>query len=246
MRISACSHVGLVRSSNEDNYCALNLSPAWPGYLVAVADGMGGYEAGEEASALAMITLQDYVRKALEDGTEAAPEEILSRAIEAADRAVTEEARSRGIINMGTTMTSFLVGGGNLYWGHVGDSRAYLVSADALVKVTQDHSLVGEMVRGGSLTEEEAMRHPQRNILTSALGGGLKEMDNDAREYRAGQCLVLCTDGLFSLVSGPEMAEIIRASIGQTDFESLAHRLVDLANDRGGHDNITVLVVELK
>ncbi len=246
LRISACSHVGLVRPSNEDNYCAIDLNPVWPGFLLAVADGMGGHEAGEEASALAMITLQDYVRKVLEAGDEGPPEDIMARAIVAADRAVSDEARSRGITTMGTTLTAFLVGGGKLYWGHVGDSRAYLVSPDTLDKVTQDHSLVGEMIRQGSLTEDEALAHPQRNILTSALGGSLKDTDGGARDYRPGDCLVLCTDGLFSLVPGPEIAQIVRVSNGAEDFESLAERLVALANDRGGHDNITVLVVELK
>lgn len=245
MKISACSDVGLVRSSNEDNYCALDLSPDWPGWLLAVADGMGGHEDGEEASASAIMALQDYVRKAIESVRPINPDHILSAAVHEADRVVTREAQTRGGSTMGTTLTAFLAGGGWLFWGHVGDSRAYLVSSEGQMQLTRDHSLVGELVREGSLTEEEAVTHPQRNILTSALGGGIKELDIGEQPYREGDILVLCTDGLYNLVSGAEIGGIARQAAAGEDFSSVAQQLAKLANDRGGSDNITALVVIL-
>ncbi len=243
MRVSVASDVGRVRAGNEDNYCVIDLRPAWEGDLYAVADGMGGYEAGEVASALAVLTLVDRVREGMSADPQADPEDVLRDAVFGADLAIFAEAQRRGVSGMGTTLTVALVGRGKVRWAHVGDSRAYLLGRGGMLQLTDDHSLVGEMLRTGSLSEHEAMVHPQRNILTNALGtGGLSRVDTGCTEAAADDLLVLCTDGLTNLVTKEE----IQARLAdRSDLDGAARRLTELANERGGHDNITVLVVEL-
>ncbi|MGE5590846.1 MAG: Stp1/IreP family PP2C-type Ser/Thr phosphatase [Bacillota bacterium] len=264
MRVAAKTDIGRVRDVNEDSYCAFDLSPLWAGRIFAVADGMGGYDGGEVASSLAIMTLHDHLRQALEQwkaqtngdaaAVGAAPaalvaprepdlEQMLADAFAAADAAIQEESRQRpDLKRMGTTLTAVLAGGGRLWLAHAGDSRAYLMSGGVLRQISEDHSLVGEMVKNGTLTEAEAMVHPQRNIMTNALGTGADtHVDLSVLPYSPGDRLVLCTDGLTGAVSSAEMAGILSGR----DPAEAAEALVSLANERGGHDNITVLVVEL-
>lgn len=281
MWVSACSDVGKVRTGNEDSYCVIDLSPTWEGHFFAVADGMGGYEAGEVASALAIMAAQDKLRQLLAtsekgnkaekpdnaeksdnaDKTEKPSEEkagvtlvgvparntletVIRKAISHANDAILEECDRRpGCTGMGTTMTAALVGGGKLSLGHVGDSRAYLIRGGAIQQLTEDHSLVGELVRNGSLTESEAMIHPQRNILTNALGAGDDlQIDVISFDIQEGDILVLSTDGLTNLVRASEILEVVTLAI---EPERVAEELTGLANQRGGHDNITVVVARL-
>ncbi|MCL5047094.1 MAG: Stp1/IreP family PP2C-type Ser/Thr phosphatase [Actinobacteria bacterium] len=275
MWVSARSDVGKVRTGNEDSYCVIDLSPTWEGHFFAVADGMGGYEAGEVASALAIMAAQDKLRQLLAtsekgdkaekpdnaDKTEKPSEEeadvtlagvparntletVIRKAISHANDAILEECDRRpGCTGMGTTMTAALVGGGKLSLGHVGDSRAYLIRGGAIQQLTEDHSLVGELVRNGSLTESEAMIHPQRNILTNALGAGDDlQIDVISFDIQEGDILVLSTDGLTNLVRASEILEVVTLA---TEPEKVADELTGLANQRGGHDNITVVVARL-
>lgn len=270
MRFAVHSDVGRVRSGNEDNYAVINLQEQWPGHVFAVADGMGGYEAGELASALAVMHFVDYVRQALPGLQTAAAgeqaealgdgqaqalagggvevlEQIVAAAVRAANEAIAREAQAHNASGMGTTLTAALVTDSLLVWAHVGDSRAYLIRGNTIDQLTEDHSLVGEMVKSGSLTEAEAMQHPQRNILTSALGpGSLNRLDTGSLLCCPGDMLLLCTDGLTNLVSAAELcAEAQLARSSAAAFEALPARLVELANQRGGPDNITVVAVEL-
>lgn len=264
MRLSAASHVGLVRERNEDDFCVWEGDGAGRPVLLAVADGMGGYRAGEVASALALATIRSHVERALLDararggmgavaagGEEAAAEapadpcDLLAEGIRAANRRVYHRARrSPDLRGMGTTVTALLVLGRDLFVGHVGDSRAYLLRGDEISQLTVDHSLVGEMMHRGDLTEQEARRHPQRHILTRALGV-TRSMDIDTGRARlaAGDVLVLATDGLTNAVSAREMLAVVRSR--RHDFGVLAPRLVALANERGGRDNATVIVAEV-
>jgi len=265
VKVAAKTDIGRIRDVNEDSYCAFDLAPLWGGRIFAVADGMGGYDGGEVASSLAIMTLHDHLRQALEAWKAAAPEEqtpalvssagspgsppepdleqMLADAFAAADAAIQEETRKRpGIKGMGTTLTAVLAGGGRLWLAHAGDSRAYLMNGGALRQISEDHSLVGEMMKNGTLTEAEAMVHPQRNILTNALGaGGDTHVDVSVLPYHPGNRLVLCTDGLTGSVSSAEMAGLLSSR----EPAEAAEALVALANERGGYDNITVLVVEL-
>ncbi|MFO7173165.1 MAG: Stp1/IreP family PP2C-type Ser/Thr phosphatase [Bacillota bacterium] len=244
MKFSAQTDRGRVRPSNEDAYCLEVLDEGAERALLAVADGMGGHAAGEVASALAIATLRERVlAQALRWNGDDERLQGLGEAIVAAHAAILaaqgEDPRRAG---MGTTLTAVLIWGEYLYIGHTGDSRAYLVGAEGGIRqLTDDHSVVGELVRGGSLTELEAMQHPQRHLLTSALGTqGRLRVDLQATLWHPGDVVILCSDGLTNLVTAAEIAERVRL-IAVDQFDSLARELVDLANSRGGHDNITVV-----
>lgn len=243
MKVSVRTDVGLARQMNQDA-CRHEIfgSDSWTGgavHLLAVADGMGGYRAGEVASQLALETVANEISRAVDTG------EPLDAALEGAMAAANRRVVKRGLSDpecagMGTTVTVAVVSGGMLHMGHIGDSRAYLVRGGHLTQITHDHSLVGELVRNGDLTEAEAQVHPQRNILTQAFGSDLRvKADLSAQPLEAGDMIVLCTDGLTSVVPTAEIEQILSAT---PTLDEATRRLVDLANERGGFDNVTVLV----
>ena len=224
-RHAALTDIGLHRSTNEDAFVA-----APPTF--AVADGMGGARAGEVASRLALDTLLD----ALDAGDD------LAAAAGAANEAVYGQSRAdRSHSGMGTTLTAGVLHGDRLRFAHVGDSRLYLWRDERLTQVTDDHSLVGEMVREGHLSREAAASHPQRSILSRALGTepGV-EIDAGELELRAGDALLFCSDGLSSMVSDDTIAAVFAAV---DEPARVARRLVSEAKNGGGHDNITVVVL---
>jgi protein phosphatase len=226
--IGAASDVGRVREGNEDAYLVDDAMG-----LVAVADGMGGHRAGEVASATALEAL----RAAITSGRP------LREAIEDANRAVfTKSLTDTSLRGMGTTLTAgTLVSGGTVLVGHVGDSRAYLFHDGELEQVTIDHSLVEELVREGRLTADEAAVHPQRSIITRALGVDESvEVDVYPVTLSPGDRLLLCSDGLTGMVHADTIAATLRR---EDDPARAAQQLVDAANAAGGEDNITVLVV---
>jgi serine/threonine protein phosphatase PrpC len=225
------SDVGRVRSGNEDS---LLLAPP----LFAVADGLGGHQAGEVASRIAVDTL-------LAQAPRRADAKALGRAARIANRAVIDAATDgRGRAGMGTTLTAVMVEGLRLAVAHVGDSRAYLLHRDGrLERITQDHSMVADLVRQGSLTEEDARTHPNRSVITRALGSD-PNMAADAFEVQArpGDRLLLCTDGLSSLVPDTEIADILSR---HGDPQEAVDALIAAARLAGGFDNITAVVVDL-
>lgn len=228
---AGASDIGRVRSGNED---ALLLSPP----LFAVADGLGGHQAGEVASRIAIDTL-------LENAPRKADAKALGRAARAANKAVMDAAvAGRGHAGMGTTLTAAMLDGLRIALAHVGDSRAYLMHRDGtLARITQDHSMVADMVRLGSLTEEESRLHPNRSVITRALGSDTN-MTPDTFEVTGepGDRLLLCTDGLSSLVPDTEIAEILAR---HADPKAAVDALVGAARLAGGYDNITAVVVDL-
>ncbi len=226
--IGAASDVGRVREGNEDAYLVDDATG-----LVAVADGMGGHRAGEVASATALEAL----RAAITSG------KPLREAIEDANEAVfTKSLADTDLRGMGTTLTAgTLAAGGTLLVGHVGDSRAYLLHDGELAQVTVDHSLVEELVREGRLTADEAAVHPQRSIITRALGvDATVEVDVYPVELVPGDRLLICSDGLTGMVQADAIAATLRR---EDDPTRAAQQLVDAANAAGGEDNITVIVV---
>lgn len=221
---AALSDIGLHRRTNEDSHVA-----APP--LFAVCDGMGGAEAGEVASALAAETLA--ARFAAGEGIG-----VAARAANAAVFARAGERREES--GMGTTLTAVAVDDDEGHFAHVGDSRAYRLRDGALEQLSADHSLVGEMVRGGQLTREEAAAHPQRSVLSRALGTEAEvEVDEFSADLRAGDVLLLCSDGLSSEVGDDVIGELL----GAADPAAAARALVDAALAAGGHDNVTVVVI---
>jgi serine/threonine protein phosphatase PrpC len=229
---AALSHPGRRRRHNEDSYV---LEPP----LFAVADGMGGAKAGEVASGLAA----DAVQESSGDG--ATGEARVAALIEEANRRVFRRANEdREASGMGTTMTVALVEDERVAIGHVGDSRAYLYRGGRLEQLTDDHSLVAELVRSGKLTPEEAEAHPQRSVITRALGTD-SEVDVDTFAVRAepGDLFLLCSDGLTAMVDDDTILEAIEQH--RSNLAEAAKALVNAANRGGGEDNITVVFFEL-
>src|SRR5436853_2286900 len=229
---AVASDTGRRRRRNEDNYV---VAPP----LFAVADGMGGAQAGEVASRLAAAVLEGGGS----DGVDA-PERIDALIQEANrriyDRASTDPAAS----GMGTTMTVALVDGMTVASGHVGDSRAYLVRGEQMEQLTEDHSLVNELMKTGKLSEEEAHVHPQRSVITRAVGTDPDvDVDGFTIEAEEGDVFLLCSDGLPDMVEDEEILEVVHAN--RDDLEKAVESLVAAANRVGGEDNITAVAFRI-
>jgi serine/threonine protein phosphatase PrpC len=241
------THVGRQRQHNEDAFLVEDDAK-----LFLVADGMGGHAAGEIASRIAVDSINEFIVHTKEDdGTwPHAYDEHFSRstnrlmaALRMANNRVLEamrkDARLRG---MGTTVVACMVDEGTISVAHVGDSRAYLIRGGKLSRITNDHSWVFEQVQAGMLTEAEAEKHPLRNVITRALGGALQVVPDAAEvEAQAGDVLLLCSDGLTGMVPESEILRLVSAS--ERDLEGACRQLIDAANERGGLDNITAVLV---
>jgi len=232
---------GLVRPNNQDAYAVETLDLPGGGALLVVADGMGGYDGGEVASRIAVDTVREKLLAGLAPGgaEQANLAASLHQAVLEANRGILRAQADRPeLSSMGTTVTAILVQGGRLIGCHVGDSKAFLIGANGARQITSDHNVPGELMQCGHLTAEQAAVHPQRHILTRALGVE-EELPVEQLDltWHEGDLLLLCTDGLSNLVT---LAEIQSLAAGSEPAE-LVERLVGLANNRGGHDNITVL-----
>ena len=232
MRISA-SHAGTdpgrKRRINEDSFV---LAPP----LFAVADGMGGAQAGEVASALAAGALE-------ESGANGGGESRVAELIQEANRRVHERATTDATTaGMGTTITAALVEpDGRVVFGHVGDSRAYLLRDDTLEQLTNDHTLVAELVRRGELSPGEAEVHPQRSVITRALGTDPDvDVDTFAIDAQPGDVYLICSDGLSSMIDSRDIEELLRQN--RSDLVGAAKALIQAANRSGGEDNITAVL----
>jgi protein phosphatase len=228
----ALTDIGKVRESNEDSFVC---RPP----LFVVADGMGGHVAGEVASRMAVETVNACFA-APHDA--AAPQELLRQAISEANRLIFRMAQEDSErAGMGTTVTAAFVRDAKLFWGHVGDSRLYLLRAGTLSQVTEDHSLVSELVKKGNITPAEALLHPHRNILTRAVGTGEQvKVDTGSIKLQAGDSVLLCTDGLTNMVADDDIAATLRQG---GDGAALLAGLVAKANEAGGLDNITAILI---
>jgi serine/threonine protein phosphatase PrpC len=242
-QVAVLSHPGQVRELNQDRYGTVkekNIPTeaiALKGRLYAVADGMGGHAAGEVASEQAIKSLFEHYYADLELG----PAESLQEAVVKANEAVF--ARSSGDqAGMGTTLVAAIVKDNHLWVLNVGDSRAYLLRQDGIEQITRDHSWVGQQVEAGILTEEQARQHIYRNVITRSLGNmPTIETDLFQRELEAGDVLLLCSDGLTNAVGDEEIEKALR----EASLNDAVQHLVNLANARGGPDNITIVTVQV-
>jgi len=230
MRFYAKTHIGKVRKSNQDAYLIVPESK-----LMAVADGMGGHLAGDIASAMAIDILKEYVIK-----HQGIPEEILFEAFNEANFRIYEKARTDSkYFNMGTTLTAAMITDNRLVIGHVGDSRAYLLQENEFFQLTNDHSFVGELLRNGNITSNEANSHPQKNMLVRALGmSATVDVDIRLFEVEKGSKILISSDGLTNMLLKEEIKEILSTVEPQYAVE----QLVEIALDRGGTDNITAVL----
>mgnify|MGYP000736135282 FL=1 len=207
--------------------------------LFVVADGMGGHKAGDFASSYAVEVLLSTIR----EDENSNPVKIIRAAIETANTQLLREASdNEAMSGMGTTMVLVTIVGHYAYVANVGDSRLYLIDENKISQITKDHSLVEEMVRMGEISRDDARNHPDKNIITRALGAG-RDVDVDFFDVRLtpGDILLLCSDGLSNMVPDEDIRQVILTS---EMLEEAGRRLVSMANDNGGRDNIAVVLVE--
>ena len=238
MKTFSRTDVGMVREVNQD-FVFVSEAPigSLPNLLV-VADGMGGHKAGEYASKFAV----EVVKQELAQSTQAEPEAMMKNAIITANQRLRDAAREDSRFHgMGTTLVVATVIERTLYFANVGDSRLYLLNED-IRQLSKDHSLVQEMVRLGGINQEEAKHHPDKNIITRAVGGR-EEVEVDFFEYRLkkGDIILMCTDGLSNMVEDDEILRIVKRS---RDVVEAVEQLIERAKINGGSDNIGVIVAQ--
>ena len=230
------SDVGQKRERNEDSY----LTSAELG-LFMVADGMGGHAGGQVASHLTVDTVNEFTQKHLADSED--PTQLLGNALKQACHDVHDKSLREPALNgMGTTATALLIHNNNGFVGHVGDSRAYLIRNGHILQLSEDHSLVHEQMKAGLLTEEQARKSRYRNIITRSIGFEKNvNVDTVSVTLQNNDTFLLCTDGLTTLIADQEICDLVSCQ----PLQQTPKMLVDLANHRGGDDNITVIVVHI-
>jgi len=235
MQVIVRTHTGRVRSNNEDS--VLIERPA----LFAIADGMGGYNAGEVASKKALERLRE-LSGSFAGLSGSSLEEAIHEAVADINRVVYELAMSKKEYDgMGTTLTGvYFADSGSLYFFNVGDSRSYIIRRGKMVQVTHDHSLVGEMLQLGDITPEQAFNHPKKNMLTRGIGVDPEvEADVFVRKLEEGDILLLCSDGLTDMLKDSQIEEFLSV----TDLEKSADRMLAASLEEGGRDNITFIMI---
>ncbi|OGQ22295.1 MAG: hypothetical protein A3I05_06820 [Deltaproteobacteria bacterium RIFCSPLOWO2_02_FULL_44_10] len=248
VEIYGLTDVGKRREKNEDSFL---INPALK--LCMVADGMGGHLGGERASKIAVHTVEEVLvelekdpETTLEEGADIVPSDYksyLQYAISIASNHIYEEStKELKLKGMGTTSVVLLFRDNAAYVANVGDSRAYLVSDGKIAQITKDHSLVGEQLRAGFLTEDDAKQHRLKNVITRSVGFQETVVaDIEVRDVQVGDIFLLCSDGLSNLIESHEIRDVV----ANNALEDACKRLIDLANERGGDDNITVVLASI-
>ena len=237
----AKSDKGRVREENQDYYYKSDSLDEVQLYILA--DGMGGYNGGEIASQLAVETAKNYIQNNFKDIPKDRDSiiQLVGSSMEYANMVVYEKSKeSPELEGMGTTLEICLIYNNKAYIGHIGDSRIYRVRKEFVRKLTQDHSYVQKLIKDGTITKEEAQHHPQKNMLMKALGcNAFVEPDVMVKGFLKDDIIIMCSDGLSNMVDQQTMFEFVKKDIDQATRD-----LVKLANDRGGYDNITVVVIK--
>lgn len=237
----ASSDIGKAREINQDYYSIPK--PEDNLQLFILADGMGGYNGGEVASSLATTSAKSYIKNNFDkiEKSKEAILEMIKNAIEYANMVVFEKSKQEpNLEGMGTTLDICFIYNNKVYIGHVGDSRVYRIRGGIIRKLTKDHSYVQQLVEDGKITREEAEHHPKKNMLLKALGcTAYVEPDLRARNMENGDILLMCSDGLTNMVEEKEIYRVIKENP-----EIAAKVLVNLANEAGGYDNITAVIIK--
>ncbi|WP_010252400.1 Stp1/IreP family PP2C-type Ser/Thr phosphatase [Acetivibrio cellulolyticus] len=243
MRFGVESDKGRVREMNEDSYKVITGKDGIPDTFI-VADGMGGHNSGELASRMAVDLSEEYLLKYLQpDESEEGIVSFICSMMEEVNKSIYFKAKeSDENYGMGTTFVVGILLKGKLFIGHVGDSRVYLIRNSSLERLTTDHSYIEELIKNGSLTREEARNHPKKNVITRALGCEENvAVDTYSVDVNDEDIFILCTDGLTNMLSEDEMLSMIK---NNDDPQYSCSELVRLANEKGGEDNITVIIVK--
>lgn len=238
MKTFSKTDIGMIREVNQDYVYVSDLPVGNLPNLFIVADGMGGHKAGEFASRFTVEVVKDELAKSTEEG----PEAMIRQAITSANQRLLETAKQDSKLEgMGTTLVVATVIERTLYFANVGDSRLYLLNND-IKQVSKDHSLVQEMVRLGGIKQEDAKNHPDKNIITRAIGAK-EQVEVDFYEYRLkkGDIVLMCTDGLSNMVEDTEILHIVK---GSRDIVEAVEGLINKANGNGGKDNIGIVAVD--
>ena len=241
MKACGLTDNGLSRESNQDS---LFVSGRVDLPLFIVADGMGGHNAGEIASNIAVETIKE---KFIENKDTLILKENIIKTIqdsvfEANKKIYFKSLGTPECSGMGTTLTMSYIYDGEIYIAHIGDSRAYFIRDSKIEQITEDDSLVNELIKNGSITVEEAKTHPQRNVITKALGTSIDiEIDIETIKYNTGDILIICSDGLSNMVKEDHVLNIIKS---EDDVSLACERLVELAKENGGSDNITLIIIK--
>jgi len=244
VRAAGLTDIGKVRSINQDSFHLLEDKQVY-----IVADGMGGHAAGDQASRIAVKTIAeilsnyDFSQDDVEDETESgmSVEELIRYALqEANEQILLASLSNQHLQGMGTTAIVAVENKGSLFVGHIGDSRTYLTRESQISQITEDHSVVQQLVKAGAISEEEAQVHPYKNVITRCLGMQANvEPDTLELVLQPGDKVLMCSDGLSNMVSDKQMEEMLN----QNTPEEACQKLVDLANENGGTDNITVVLL---
>lgn len=242
LKVIVMSDKGNIRINNEDIGLFFRIADDNDkGSLLIVADGMGGHQAGEVASKMATDIV---VEKYFYNSSSSSIEKNLAIAFSSANRSIFELASSsKRYKGMGTTCTAIIVLDSRLYYAHVGDSRAYIIKKNGIRQITQDHTYVNELIRTGEISKTEAATHPKRNVLTNAMGTKADlQVDSsmDTEPFEESDRLLLCSDGLYEYLTDEEMASILSTN----SIMEAANIMIAEAKNRGGHDNITVIIAE--
>ena len=240
MQFGAVSDIGRVRKINEDSFL-ISKNEAFP-YII-VADGMGGHEAGEVASRMMTDIIENHLKRNLDENMDYVEAgEVVRQAFVSANSIIYTYSKNHyKVMGMGTTATFAMIFKDKIIMAHVGDSRGYKIDEEAIEQVTRDHSYVMELVMRGDLTPEEAKHHPKKNFITRAIGAeDIVRVDISILPYN-GETIVLCSDGLSNFVEDNEIFDSIKTN---EPLQAGVEKLVELANERGGRDNITVAAMK--
>jgi PPM family protein phosphatase len=243
--IGSKSDIGMKRAENQDSHGHYSPEKGCDhpkGVLIALADGMGGHAGGTKASRTAVDILMEEYYKDIQNSIPVS----LSNAFKLANQAVLDAGeKDHKLKGMGSTLTAVVFHKDTLYYAHVGDSRGYRLNDGNIVQFTRDHSYVADLVKAGAITEEEAKNHPEKNIITRAIGAGPKlktDIDRLPEKLKKGEYILLCCDGLHGLVPDHEILETVTAV---QEPDAACAKLVDMANANGGLDNISVLIAKI-
>ncbi len=242
MKIYAETDIGMVRQTNQDAYY---ISEENDNYILCIlADGMGGYTGGEIASRLACMNAAQYIKQNFDDNKQYTKEEIMDiikKAMEYSNKVVYEKSKEeKELEQMGTTLEVCLIYNNRVHIGHIGDSRIYRIRQNIMRKITTDHSYVQKLVKDGTITKEEAIHHPKKNMLMKALGCEEEiEPDIMVKGFNPNDIILICSDGLTNMISEQEIYNIIIE-----DTKNATTHLIKKAKELGGYDNITAIIIE--